>query len=92
MEKIRLNPMRSDVLPYVSIALMLLQRYFPLKKEVRLKLEEDHESGEVWLALDATIEGEIDNIIACYYNYTDEWVASVPWPYRHKIRLSFNVL
>ncbi len=83
---------RLGIMQYLSVAVALAQKCFPLTQELKLQPEEDPETGEEWLRLDVVIQGEIDKGLNNYDSYTDLWVASVPWPARDKIRLSYTIL
>lgn len=83
---------RLGIMQYLSVALALAQKCFPLTQEPKLHPEEDPETGEEWLRIEVAIQGEIDPGLDNYDRYTDLWVASVPWPARDKIRLSYTLL
>jgi hypothetical protein len=83
---------RQRILGYVPTAINLLGRSFPSISELKIDLEKDPETGEEWLVLNVTIQGEVDEVLNNYDNYTIHWVSLVPWPERHKIRLSYNII
>jgi len=44
------------------------------------------------LGLEVTLQEHEDQVLAAYDCYTSQWVSTVPWPERQKIRLSYNIL
>jgi hypothetical protein len=82
----------EELLRYLPVAIDLIGRCFSSIQDLHLQLEQDPEVGEEWLVLDVTIQGEVEEVLNEYDNYTDHWVSSVPWPERDKIRLSYNVI
>jgi hypothetical protein len=83
---------RQRILGYLPTAINLVERSFPSISELIMHPEKDPETGGEWLALNVTIQGEVDEVLNNYDNYTGHWVSSVPWPERHKIRLSYNII
>ena len=84
--------LRNGIWQYLTVAIGLIEECFPSIRQLRLQTEEDPETGDEWLVLDITIEGEVDEVLDNYDNYTDRFVSSVPWPKRDKIRLSYNMI
>jgi hypothetical protein len=84
--------LRHKIQGYVQVAIDLVKRHFQAVSEVHLQPEVDPDTGEEWLVVDLTTEGDIDEILACYDKYTNHWVSSVPWPERNKIRLSYDIV
>ncbi|MCK4823532.1 hypothetical protein KA005_47715, partial [bacterium] len=64
---------------------------FTSLQDFNLSPEKDLETGEEWLLLDVNVKGNIEKILDQYDYYTNNWIASVPWPIRDKIRLSYNI-
>lgn len=84
--------LRYNIQNYLQVAINLAKECFPSLNEVQLYLEQDPDTREQWLVIDATVGGEVDEILSKYDKYTDLWVSSVPWPERSKIVLSYNIL
>lgn len=96
-----LRKIPSEVLPfcikegiqnYVPIAIELIERNFYAVDKIEMGIEEDPEMGEKWLLIDIATRGRVEDVIESYNRYTECWVSSVPWPERHRIRLSFNIV
>ena len=83
---------RERITSYLSTAVNLVESSFPSTTGMKINLEKDPETGEEWLVLNVTIQGEVDEVLNNYDNYTIHWVSSVPWPECHKIRLSYNII
>jgi hypothetical protein len=83
---------QQGVLPPLSVALALIEQCFPSLRELHLQPEHDPETGEEWLGLEITLQDQEDQVLAAYDQYTSQWVATVPWPERQKVRLSYNIL
>jgi hypothetical protein len=77
---------------YLQIAIDLIQQCFSSIKTIGLVSEKDPDTGEEWLVIDVTVEGSIADVLNRYDQYTDLWVALVPWPQRDKIRLSYDII
>ncbi len=83
---------RRGISQYLLRALTLTEQHFRSVRQISTETEQDPETGEKWLILDVMIEGDVDDVLDNYDNYTDAWVASVPWPERDMIRLSYNII
>jgi hypothetical protein len=83
---------QHDILTRLPVALALVEQCFSSIQGLELVSEEDPETGEVWLVIDVTVHNEINEVLAQYDTYTDQWVAAVPWPDRSKIRLAYNIV
>jgi hypothetical protein len=84
--------LRYNIQNYLQLAINLAKRCFPSLHELQLYLEHDPDTGEQWLVIDATVEGEVDEILSKYDKYTDLWISSVPWPDRSKIVLVYDII
>jgi len=83
---------RQGILPYLPVAIELIETCFSSIQELQLQLEHDPDTSEEWLVLDITIQGDEEEILDAYGRYVDHWVSAVPWPGRNKIRLSYNIV
>jgi hypothetical protein len=84
--------LRQRLLRPLLIAIDLIKQYFPKVQDLHLQLDQDPETGDEWLVLDITVQGEVDDVLESYEAYTSQWVSSVPWPQRDKLRLSYNII
>ena len=82
----------EGILNYVSVATEIIEQSFQQIDKIGMAVEEDPETGERWLLLAIRVYGEVGEILEQYERYTEQWVASVPWPERDKIRLSFDII
>jgi len=83
---------REGVFQYLLIAIELAQKHFPSIYGKQIELEQDPDTGEEWIILDVTIDGEVAKLLKNYDRYTDDWISSVPWPERTKVRFSYNII
>lgn len=83
---------RKGILQYIPVAVDLIRTSFHLTGGIETELEIDPETEEEWLSIEISVQGKVEEVIKNYEQYISGWVSSVPWPQRHKIRLSYNVL
>jgi hypothetical protein len=83
---------REGILQYLPVGVDLIRRSFHAVGEIATELEADPETEEEWLSIGISVQGEVEEVIKNYERYIGEWVSSIPWPERHKIRLSYNIL
>lgn len=83
---------RERITSYLPTAVNSVERNFPTISELKIEVEQDPETEEEWLVLNVTIRGEVGEVLNNYDKYINYWVSSVPWPERHKIRLSYNII
>jgi len=83
---------KEGILNYVPVATDIIEQSFQQIDKIGMAVEEDPETGERWLLIAITVYGEVGEILEQYERYTEQWIASVPWPERHKIRLSYNIV
>ena len=55
------------------------------------EVAQDYETDDQWIVVRVSVRGSPDCVLAAKKRYTVEWVAAVPWPQRHQIRLSYNI-
>ncbi len=77
---------------YLFLAIDLIKAHFPTFQDINITFDKDQEVDEEWLTLDVTIKGEIDEILDEYDKYSENFIYSVPWPERDKIRLSYDIV
>ena len=77
---------------YLIKAIDLIKKHFPTFLDINISLEKDREIDEEWIALDVTIEGEIEEVLDKYDKYTENLVYEIPWPERDRIRFIYNIV
>ena len=83
---------KERILKYISVAVTLIKRNFGAIDEIKMEAEIDPETGEEWLLIEISVQGRVEEVLDKYERYISEWVSVVPWPERHKIRLSYNII
>lgn len=83
---------RQGIEDYLKVGITLVQGCFSPIRNIDLQLEEDPETGEEWVIINVTVQGEVGEVLDDYERYTEEWVTSVPWPEREKVCLSYNII
>jgi len=83
----------TGILNYLYKAIDIAEKCFDTTiKKRETELEQDPETGEKWIAINITIEGEVEDFLTKYDDYISNWVSATPWPERDKIRLSYNIV
>jgi hypothetical protein len=83
----------TGILNYLYKAIDIAEKCFDTTiKKRKTELEQDPETGEKWIAINITIEGEVEDFLTKYDDYINNWVSATPWPERDKIRLSYNIV
>lgn len=83
----------TGILNYLYKAIDIAEKCFDTTiKKRKTELEQDPETGEKWIAINITIEGEVEDFLTKYDDYISNWVSATPWPERDKIRLSYNIV
>jgi hypothetical protein len=77
---------------YVPVAVDIIERSFRNVVQTEMRVEEDPDTGEKWLMIAIAVQGTVEDVLQDYDRYTESWLAAVPWPGCHKIRLSFDIL
>ena len=83
---------RQGVTQYLPIAIELIESCFPSMQECRMAPEQDPDTGEEWLSIDITVSGDVGDVLECDEKFIEQYVSSVPWPERDKIRLSYDIV
>ena len=83
---------QERIVNYVPVAVDIIERSFRNVAETEMRVEEDPETGEKWLMIAIAVQGTVEDVLQDYDRYTESWLAAVPWPECHKIRLSFDIL
>jgi hypothetical protein len=83
--------LENKLTSYLESALNLISRFFQTPAVIYLRLEHDPDFDEQWFVLDFTVNDSIEKVLDAHDQYTDQWVAHVPWPERDKIRISYNI-
>lgn len=76
----------------LRISIELVRKCFPSVDLAYVRHEYDPETEEEWLAVDISVESEIEDVLDRYDIYTRLWISLVPWASREKIRLSYDIL
>jgi hypothetical protein len=79
-----------SLLPYLFKAAILAAECFHTN-QINAEIQQDQESGEECVRVGLVVNGSIEDILSAKDRYTTEWVASVPWPQRYMISLSFDI-
>jgi len=82
----------TSLIKYLDLAENLIKKHFSSIRKITFSLEYDPETSEKWVIADAEISGEIDQVIEWEDNFVRDWVVSVPYPEREKIRLSCDII
>ena len=83
---------RQEILHVLPLALDLVEKFLSGYQELDIQQEQDPETGESWLAIEITIEGDVDHVLDGYDRYMNEWVSRVPYPERDKVCLVYNII
>lgn len=75
------------IVPHLESILQLIQECFSPSGSVGLEVENDPESNEQWIAIDFRAEGEPEDLLQKYEEYTEREIQTVPWPERSFFRL-----
>jgi hypothetical protein len=59
---------------------------------LQIELDQDDDTDEQWIVVRVDVRGSQESVLAAKQRYTGAWVAAVPWPERHSINLSFNIV
>lgn len=81
-----------QVSSYLQKALRLAQKTFSGLDGIVVTAEDDPETDEKWIAVSVQVKGNIQDVLDMYDTYTREYVESVPWPARDKIRLVYDLI
>ena len=82
----------QSLINYLGSAEDLIKKHFPTVHEINFSTEYDPETPDRWVSADIKVSGEINQIIEWEDSFVKEWVNSVPYPEREKIRLSCDII
>ena len=80
------------LIKYLGLAEKLIKEHFTTVRKISFSVEYDPETSDQWVIADIEVYGEIDQVIAWEDEFVKEWVATVPYPERNKIRLSCDII
>jgi len=80
------------LIKYLGLAEKLIKENFPTVRKISFSVEYDPETSDQWVVADIEVFGEIDQAIAWEDEFVKEWVATVSYPERNKIRLSCDTI
>lgn len=83
--------LREGLCDYLLLAICLVRTHLEPVGPLEVHLEQDPDSGDQWLTLDAVVTGSVDAILARDERFVRDWVARVPWPAVNQIRVSYDV-
>ncbi len=83
---------KRSLIKYLGLAEMLIREHFTTVRKISFSVEYDPETSDQWVIADIEVYGEIDQVIAWEDEFVKEWVATVPYPERNKIRLSCDII
>jgi hypothetical protein len=83
------TPMRTREL--VRAASDLVVRCFVGARSLRVTREVDPETNEQWLELRLSVDATPQQAADAFDRFVAEWVAAVPWPDHHLVRLSYSL-
>ena len=61
-------------------------------KQLRIEVENDPEGSGEWLVLDVEMKGSVDEVLASYHRFKDEWLLQLPPARRSLMRLLVNIV
>ena len=80
------------LIKYLGLAEKLIKENFPAVRKISFSVEDDPETFDKWVVADIEVYGEIDQVIAWEDEFVKEWVTTVSYPERNKIRLSCDII
>jgi len=75
---------------YLEASLERVRQNFQIVGSACVTLEQDGDSGEKWVSVQASVLGSTQDILAARKLYTVWWVEHTPWPERELIRLALD--
>jgi hypothetical protein len=81
---------KNGLTEFLTTSIRLAEQIFEpisLTKEV----VQDYETDDQWIVVRISVRGSVESVFAAKKRYSAEWVAAVPWPQRHQIRLSYSI-
>lgn len=82
----------QSLIKYLDLAEDLIKRHFATVQKIVFSMGYDPEIPDKWVNADIKVIGEIDQVIEWENSFVNEWVNSVPYPEREKIRLSCDII
>jgi hypothetical protein len=83
---------KNGLKDHLEIAVSTVKKCFSKFQSLEIVYENDPETNEDWLCLETTIEGDIEQVLEEYQNYTKEVNSLIPWPAIGLIRFSYNIV
>lgn len=91
-DEVILSCQDQSLIKYLGLAENLIKKHFSTARKITFFIQYDPETSDKWVVAEAEILGEVDQVIEWENNFVQEWVASVPYPEREKIRLSCDII
>jgi len=82
----------ESLIKYLGLIESLIKKHFHTVHKISFSTEHDPETSDKWVTAVVEISGEIDQITEWEDNFVRDWVTSVPYPQREKIRLSCDII
>jgi hypothetical protein len=84
--------MNHRLIQYLAFAEDLIRKHFPSVDRISSSIEYNPETNDKWVSIDVEVTGDMNQVIEWEGSFVKEWVASVPYPERNKIRLSCDII
>jgi len=82
---------RKGISKYLKAAIEIIRNAFASIKELDFIIEKDPDTDDEWLLIDIKVDGTIEEILAYYDVYIEQWVTTAPAIARDKIKLSYGI-
>ncbi|HMF20445.1 MAG TPA: hypothetical protein VKE98_24760 [Gemmataceae bacterium] len=82
---------RHDLFQDVGRAVALVKTNLQPRK-LRVVIEGDPEGSGEWLILDADMVGSVDEVLACYHRFKEQWRVEIPPAPRALMRVLVNII
>lgn len=80
------------LIQYLAFAEDLIRKHFHSVDRISSSIEYNPETNDKWVSIDVEVTGDMNQVIEWEGSFVKEWVASVPYPERNKIRLSCDII
>jgi hypothetical protein len=81
---------RHGVGPQLEVATRLLSECFPSAQAITVRVNEDPETADEWLVVNAVVQGDADKAFEAHQECLKRWVAAVAWPASGLICLTYT--
>lgn len=91
MKAVSLFCSQHNLLEDVGRAVTMIKKSLQ-PRQLRVVIEGDPEGSGEWLVLEADMQGSVDEVLASYHHFKEQWLAEVPPVSRNLMRILVNVL